>query len=148
MAGGPRAEPLGGLGPLWQLALQYVRFGTVGMAATATHVLIFAASIELAGVRPLMANMIAFPIAVLVSFIGNFRWTFASGGRGAAGIGRPARVALVRFAIIALIGLALNSLAVYLVVDALALAYGLAIVLMVTVVPGIMFTLSKLWAFG
>jgi putative flippase GtrA len=135
----------GGLG--W-LARQYLRFGTVGIAAAAVHITSFVALIEVAGAPPLIANAIAFGIAVLVSFVGHFRWTFAGGSGRAIQHARSARAALIRFVAVALLGLALNSLAVYLVVDALALPYGLAIVLMVTVVPGVVFTLSRLWAFG
>jgi putative flippase GtrA len=144
----PQAEWPGGICQLWQFALQYLRFGTVGAAATAVHVAVFVGLIELAGAPPLLANAIAFGLAVLISFGGHFHWTFAPRTPRATGIGRPARLALIRFFVVALIGLTLNSLAVYLVVNVLALPYGLAIVLMVTVGQAAVFTLSRLWAFA
>jgi hypothetical protein len=50
--------------------------------------------------------------------------------------------------VIALAGLALNSLAVYLVVNRLGLPYQYALVLMIGVVPLLVFALSKFWAFA
>jgi hypothetical protein len=110
-------------------------------------VTIFVAWIELAGAPPLPANAIALgarcrsPSAAI---------SIGPSHRGAPA--RPAsagpRLALTRSAAVALVGLALNSLVVGLVVNVLALPYVLAIVLMVTVVQAVAFTLSKLWAFG
>jgi putative flippase GtrA len=132
--------------PLLRLGLQYARFGTIGLAAAATHVLIFVAVIELAGVAPLAANFIAFSVAVLVSFYGHLRWTFR--GQSEGGGRQRQRTALLRFALVALTGLALNSLAVHVVVDVLAWPYQYAIVLMLSVVPLVVFALSKFWAFA
>lgn len=132
--------------PLSRLALQYARFGTVGLTAAAVHVLMFTAAIELGGLVPLAANFVAFGIAVLVSFAGHFRFTFR--GQIAGGGWQRQRSALARFVVVALTGLALNSLAVYLVVNRLAWPYGYAILLMIFVVPLIVFALSKFWAFA
>ena len=148
IASDTRAERPGRIGTLLRVALQYLRFGAVGGAATLTHVATFVALIEIAGVQPMLANAIGFGIAVFVSFIGHFRWTFAPQFGGTVGFRCRARTALVRFVVVALIGLALNSLAVYLVVDVLALPYGVAILVMVGPVPGVVFALSKLWAFA
>ena len=132
--------------PLLRLALQYARFGAVGLAAAAVHVTMFTVFIEVAGFAPLAANFVAFGIAVLVSFLGHFRWTFR--GQTAGGGWQRQRTALSRFIIVALTGLALNSLAVYVVVNVLAWPYHYAIVLMISVVPVIVFTLNKFWAFA
>jgi putative flippase GtrA len=132
--------------PLLRLGLQYARFGTIGLAAAAIHVLMFAAAIELAGLAALVANFVAFGIAVVVSFFGHSRWTFR-GQTGGGGWHRQ-RTALVRFIIVAMTGLALNSLAVYVVVNLLAWPYYYAIVVMLFVVPLVVFALSKFWAFA
>jgi putative flippase GtrA len=99
----------------------------------------------LAGLAPLAANFVAFGIAVLISFFGHFRWTFR--GQTAGGRHRQ-RTALLRFIIVALTGLALNTLAVYGVVNLLAWPYYYAIALMISVVPLVVFALSKFWAFA
>jgi putative flippase GtrA len=132
--------------PLFHLALQYARFGTVGLAAAAIHVSMFTAFIELAGFVPIAANFVAFGIAVLVSFFGHFLWTFRS--QTASGGWKRQRTAFSKFIIVALTGLALNSLAVYVVVNHLAWPYQYAIVLMLSVVPLVVFALNKFWAFA
>ena len=83
---------------------------------------------------------------LLISFLGHFHWTFRSqtADRG----WRQQRTALVRFAMVALTGFTLNSLAVVLVVNLLALPYQYALILMVSIVPLIVFGLSKFWAFA
>jgi len=129
--------------PLVTLALQGSRFAIVGMAATATHVLVMIALVEAASVTPMAGNVLGFLIAVLVSFAGHFYWTFAAPDRrGQAWAG-----AFRKFVVVALSGLALNSLAVYLVVDIYALYYYWAVAIMVTIVPLVVFLLSKCWAF-
>jgi putative flippase GtrA len=127
------------------LVLQYARFGAVGVIATVTHVLMFTTGIELAGLAPLAANFAAFGIAVLVSFLGHLHWTF--GGQIASHQRQQQRAALARFIVVALTGLALNSLVVYLVVHLMGLPYQYAIVLMISVVPLLIFVFLKLWVF-
>ena len=61
---------------------------------------------------------------------------------------RSASRTLSKFIVVTLIGLCLNSLAVYMVTEALALPYVYAILLMVSVVPITVFLLSKIWAFA
>jgi len=130
-------------GPLAARAGQYLRFGIVGLGATLTHALSFVAAIELAGIAPLLANLVAFGIAVLVSFLGHFHWTFRRAGGAAPGL-----AALLRFVVVALTGLVLNSLIVYGVVHILAWPYPFAVLLMVSLVPLVVFALSRAWAFA
>lgn len=127
------------------LILQYVRFGAVGLVSTSTHVLMFTAFIELACLAPLLANLAAFGIALLVSFVGHFHWTFRTEIENSE---RKAGLALARFTAVAITGLLLNSLAVYFIVDLLSLAYPYAIALMISVVPLVLFLLGKFWAFS
>ena len=130
---------------LGRLAIQYARFGAVGLTAAATHVLVFAAAIEFAHIPPLLANCLAFGIAVWISFFGHFRWTFADQtGSGS----HEQQAALLRFIIVALTGFGLNSLSVYVVVNVMAWPYAVAAFLMITAVPVAVFALSKFWAFA
>lgn len=128
---------------LWQLALQYAKFGGVGLCATATHVGAFTALIELLEVTPVVSNFYAFCIAVGVSFFGHFHWTFSSD----ANLRRPAKSAFVRFVVTALVGLGLNTLIVYAVDRILGLPYLYSILGMVFLVPPVLFVMSKYWAF-
>ena len=133
--GEPRLHPLLAAGPL-ALALQYGRFLVVGAGATAIHVLLYVAAAAMLGWPPLAANALGFAAGVQVSFFGHGRWTFrASTGR------------VVRFWLVAGLGLALNSAFVQLVTADLGLGYGWAIPFIAGVTPVVTFTLSKLWAF-
>jgi putative flippase GtrA len=125
------------------LVTQYLRFGIVGLGATLTHALIFVTAIELAGMAPLLANLVAFGIAVLVSFFGHCHWTFRRAGAAGPGVR-----ALVRFVVVALTGLLLNSLIVYGIVHLLGWPYPIALLLMVSLVPLVVFALSRAWAFA
>ncbi len=126
---------------LLPLFLQYGRFALVGLGATLVHVLGYVAGIELAGLTPLAANALGFALGVNISFLGHRSWTF----RGAQTVG--AGGTLMRFWAVALAGLALNTLFVYLVTGPLGLAYAWAIPLIAGVTPIVTFLLSKLWAF-
>ena len=121
------------------VALQYIRFAGVGAAATAVHIVLFAALIELLQISALVANLAAFGAALLLSFVGHCRWTF----RLQDGHWR----ALGRFTVIAVLGLGLNSAIAYGIADRLNWHYAYAVVAMVTATPVALFLLSRCWAF-
>lgn len=129
------------------LLLQCVSFGLVGILATATHATAFLTLIEFANLPPLGANFGAFSIAILVSFFGHFHWTFRQQTSRSQSWATQ-RMALLRFVMVALTGLMLNSLAVFLVIDVFGWPYQVALLFMVGVVPGVIFALSKFWAFS
>jgi len=130
----------------WRLLLaQALKFGTVGGLATAVHLTLFVICIELAGMQPFWANFPAFALAVVVGFTGHFLWTFQRRDQDGANSWTPA---FVKFAVTAALGLLLNSLIVYGVVDTLGLGYGYAAALMATLTPAAVFIVSKFWAFA
>lgn len=133
------------------LARQITRFGLVGLAATATHVLAFAVLMEsFAGLQGSVANLMAFGLAVVVSYFGHARYTFpAQGGPDASGTprGRGPYRCFARFTITAVIGLILNSAIVYAIVDHLGYPYAWAVPPMIAVVPAITFLIAKFWTF-
>ena len=59
---------------------QAARFGAVGLLATAVHVIVAILLVEVTGLRVFWANIAAFAAAVIVSYAGNHRWTFACDG--------------------------------------------------------------------
>jgi putative flippase GtrA len=122
------------------LALQYARFAGVGAVATAVHVILFAALIELLQISALLANLAAFGAALLLSFTGHCRWTFR--------LRHGHWSALRRFSVVAVLGLGLNSALAYAIADRLAWHYACAVVPMVTVTPVTLFLLSRYWAFA
>ncbi len=122
------------------LRRQVFRFALVGATATLTHItiaLVLHGGMELS---PLWANFFAFCTAVLISYFGHHGWTFAVEGRH--GFRFP------RFVLVALAGLALNQAIVYAMVEVIGWPYGLALAVVVLVVPGLSFLLVRYWAFS
>jgi len=116
-----------------------IRFGLTGGLATLTHVMVFVLLVEWAAVRPVFAALPAFLMAVGVSYVLNYRWTFTATG--------PHRVLLPRFVLISVTGLALNLLITYLFVDLWGLWYGLALLTVILVIPISTYLLSRFWVF-
>jgi len=121
------------------LDLGFVRFGIVGVAATFIHVAVFSLLVEVFGVAPVAASVPAFVTAMFASYGVNHRWTFGAQGSH--------RVYLPRYAVVALTGLGLNVLITYVVVNLLGYWYGVALALVVTLVPAATFLLNRNWAF-
>jgi putative flippase GtrA len=117
---------------------QISRFGFVGVLATGVHVGVGLGLNKLAGMSPLAANLIAFCCALGVSFFGQTRLTFpdrvADGG------------AFLRFAVVAVSGLCLNQIIVWLVTSVFAGSYELALGIIIFTVPAVTFVLLKFWA--
>ena len=55
-----------------------MRFGAVGAAATLMHFLALASLLSLGWLGPVLANAVAYVLALGVSFIGHHFWTFRS----------------------------------------------------------------------
>ena len=85
-------------------AFRALRFGLVGVVATATHMVVAIALLKLAGFHPVLANMTAFCVAFFVSLVGQTLFTFRS---------RLSLVIGVRFLLVALISLLVSTLTVW-----------------------------------
>lgn len=123
-----------------QAATQAFRFAVVGLAATATHVVVALALAEAAGVTPFLANLCAFAVALGVSYAGNHAWTFAATGRH----GRH----FPRFVAVAVPALLLNQVIVYVTVERWDLDFRIALVIVVLVVPVLSLILNRFWVFA
>lgn len=117
---------------------QISSFGIVGVIATVVHVVVGLGLHEGAGLAPLVANFFGFCCALCVSFFGQTRFTFP-----AATANFPA---FIRFASVALTGLALNQAIVWIVTSLLGQPYWLALIFILSTVPAITFVLLKFWA--
>ena len=120
-------------------AYQFLRFAIIGGATTITHIIVALWLNEILGLTALTANFLAFATAVMVSYLGNHRWTFSRQGQHDR--------YLPRFVIVALTGMILNQLIVYGLVDLGRWSYRMALVIVVFAVPLITFTLNRLWVF-
>ena len=116
-----------------------LRFGLVGMAATLTHAGVVTLLIETTALDPRIANAIAFGIAFMVSFNGHFHWTFPREA--------PARQAMRRFFLIALLGLAMNTLLLSVLLSEAVMPETIAALISILAVPATTFLAARLWGF-
>jgi len=116
-----------------------VAFGSVGIAATAVHFAVGLSLVNSGTATPFMANILAFLCAYLCSYVGHHRFTFRSNAAHSR--------ALPRFFAVAVLGLVLNQVIVYVCVNLVGWSYLVALVIVVSLVPAIIFVAGKFWAF-
>lgn len=119
---------------------EVLRFGVVGVTATLVHFGVLNAAVRLAGLDPVIANGIAFSVAVFVTYVGQSLWVFRQP------IYAPGR--LQKFATSAVGGLVANMALMALFSDLFGLHYNIAFGLCLIIVPGCQFVVNKLWVFG
>ncbi|MFV0244799.1 MAG: GtrA family protein [Qingshengfaniella sp.] len=123
---------------------QVIRFGITGITATLVHFLVLTGAVEILGLSPVLANGLAFSVAVSVTYLGQSRWVFhAKAVRGTAAAGR-----LSRFAVSVLAGLAGNMGIMALATRGLGLDYRIGFAAGLILVPVATFVLNKFWVFG
>ncbi len=124
-------------GPL-RLVGEVLRFGLVGVVATAVHVGVALVAHAL-GLTPQIANFCGYLVAVWVSFLGHARFTFA--------VSRMYRAQVVRFFVISLISL-LTSSAVTALGTAMGWSFWISMAGVAVIVPGATYLAAKFWAFS
>jgi putative flippase GtrA len=125
------------------LIKQLSKFASVGGLATAVHAVVY--TVVGGHLDPMLANLIAFLVAFIFSYIGHFLWTFRAQTKGQEvhkAVGYQ-----IRFLTVAVMGLLLNSMAVWAVTDLFNVDYLFALVPMIFMVPLLTFALAKFWAF-
>jgi putative flippase GtrA len=131
-----RYAPAGGA---LTLAAQFLRFCGAGAAATAAQyaALVTLASLLQMGAVP--ASALAYSLGALINYILNYRYTFRStSGHHAA---------MVRFTVVALAGLALNTAFMYLLTRGLGAHYLVAQVFATGAVLIWNFAANRAWTF-
>ena len=121
------------------IAEQFFRYCIVGGIGTCMHFGITIALVEWAGMRPTIASIVGFIAAFVVSYALNRNWVFAASARS--------WLSFVRYSIVCLTGLGLNTSIMVVTVDWLRWYYVWGLAVVVAVVPVANFTLNRLWAF-
>lgn len=121
------------------LGLDWVRFGLVGLAATATYAALGLALVSGLGLPALGGNALAFALSFAVSYLGQSLWTFRSRQGHAK--------SLPRFALVQALGLGLNSGIIWLAMRAGA-GYPAAMLLAILICPALVYALCRLWVFA
>ena len=118
---------------------QMIRFGIVGLLATAIHISIGYLLIQ-SSWQPLVANLIAFLIAFLVSFLGHLWFSFADHGV-------KVLKALSKFSIVAVIGFGSNQVLLTVIISQKILSSTIALCISTGCAALLTFALSRIWAF-
>ena len=121
------------------LGLGWVRFGLVGLCATAAYAGIGLGLVSGLGLPALPGNALAFALSFAVSYLGQSLWTF----RICKGHARS----LPRFALVQALGLGLNSCIVWLAMLSGA-NYPLAMLLAILICPPLVYMMCRIWVFG
>lgn len=116
------------------------RFGIVGVVATAVHMLVALTLLNMFGLPPLPANIIAFSVAFSVSFGGHSLWTFR-------GHGADLKASIARLLAVAIFGFLLNNGTLWLLVEKTVLGDNGSVILAALVVPPVAYLMNKFWVF-
>lgn len=128
-------------GPPVRWLHQLLRFGVVGILATALHSGIYLLAIHGLGFSAQLANVLGFLFAVTLSAVGHARITFDV----------PAEQrwpGMLRFSLIALLGFALNASFVFFTTHIIGAAPSFAVYFILFVTPVVTFLAAKFWAFS
>lgn len=118
-----------------------LKFFSVGLIATLVHSLIFALCITAHFASPQGANLWAYLVALIVSYVGQRYWTFS--GHKIIGKASP----IVRFIGVSLLGYGLNALWVHTTTVLLSLSPYYSLIGIGFLTPLMTFVLLKFWVF-
>lgn len=126
-----------------EVALQILRFGFSGGVATAISLVVYYTLAVWRHEPPQLANLIAYLMAVVVSYVLHSRFSF----RGHGSRDNPARRTM-RFVVVSMVSFGLNAFWVWLLTDRLGLPRAWPMAPMLFVTPLTTFTLNRLWVFA
>ena len=124
---------------LGRTAGQFLRFATVGGIATLIQYLILIALVQGVNMHAVWASSIGFVVSAICNYLLNYRFTFRSNARH--------RQAMVKFFLVAGVGLVLNGLIMLVATEYLHVYYLLAQILATGLVLLWNFTGNRLWTF-
>lgn len=123
-----------------ELTKQLFRFGIIGGLATIINCIIFVLLVDFLKLQPLAGNFLAFSSAFLISYLGHSSWTFKNKQHN--------KERLIKFLITALIGLAVNSSFVWILMHYFNQSAYIAVLPMVFITPILVFYINKTWVFN
>ena len=118
---------------------QLSRFGVVGVIATGVHGFSLYLLVESILLTPLVANSFAFLLAVVVSYVGHYRWTFNANSKHVH--------TFAKFFILALSGFILNALIMEVTANVMGLHYLIGFAIIVLTVPAATYVIGRRWVF-
>ncbi|WHY76790.1 GtrA family protein [Neobacillus sp. WH10] len=115
-------------------------YGFVGIIGTIVHFFTLVILVELFGVNPILSSIIGFILTVILSFVLNRKYTFKANSKNQ-------KYLLIKYVIVSINGLMLNSLIMYFTVDILSIHYSFGQMIVVICIPIINFLLNNFWTF-
>ncbi|MBK7953474.1 MAG: GtrA family protein [Candidatus Accumulibacter sp.] len=119
---------------------QLVCFVAVGCAAAATHWLVAVGCVAVWRLPPLLANVLGWLVAFLVSFSGHYRLTFRHQRKSLA-------LACGRFFVVSATGFMINELSYAWLLHVTDIPYDLLLAGILVAIAVLTFVLSRFWAF-
>jgi putative flippase GtrA len=120
---------------------EILRFGGVGLAATAVHSLAYMVGLKF--LMPQSANLLGYTFAAVISYFGHEKFTFSLPSRTRLDV----IFNLIKFSLASIIGLLLNSGFIYITLYILKLDPLFAVFFIGGVTPVLTFLLFKFWVF-
>jgi len=121
-------------------------FLSIGSIATVVHAFIYSQVSINIGMDAIPSNLIAFTFAFFISFTGHYNVTFRTSKQFQSRI--LTSPSMIKFLIVAITGLLMNTFFVWLLVEQLSFGKIFALIPMLTIVPPLTYLLSKYWAFS
>ena len=118
---------------------QFLRFTGVGAIGTFAHYVILIILVQIIGIPPVPSSVTGFVVGALVNYHLNYRFTFRSKKNHSE--------TLIKFLVIALVGLMLNTLIMAMATVILLMNYFLAQMIATGIVLIWNFTGNRLWTF-
>lgn len=126
-----------------RVTLRLLSFGVTGFAATATYTVLVIILVETLLLAPTLSAVLAFVVAMQVSYFGNVRWVFADRAAGAERAG-----VVVRFVVVSGLSFILSVGGMYVLNELLNLSYWWGLVFSCVAVPLLTFLLHNRWTFS
>ena len=120
---------------------QLLRFLVSGALVTILGVAVYALVALVLRWHPQIGNLLAYLAAMATGYVMHSRWSFRDHGR-------RTRSTAVKFVVVSLISLGLNSLWVAIITGPLGLGPAWPILPMLFVTPAVTFILNRHWVFG
>ena len=118
---------------------RFIKFGLVGVLNTIINWILFILLNNM-GVYYIISNIIAYSISTLNSYLWNSKWVFKYNGNNV-------NQTTFKFIILNIIGLVLNTIILFLLVDIIKLPKIIALIITTWVVMILNYFINKLWVF-
>jgi putative flippase GtrA len=119
--------------------MYFIKFLGIGAIATIIQYIIFIALVEFTSLAVVLSSALGYGISSIFNYLMNYHYTFSSEAKH--------KVASLKFTLVALIGLSLNSILMYLLLELFEVHYIVSQIIVTGVILVINFFAHKLWTF-